>query len=405
MQVPRLNKIIAFILIFCSVAVQANTIDFTQISSEKEWKAIFQKAKEENKLVFVDVYTDWCGYCKKLDKEVYTDERVVAFFNENFINVKFNAETPFGYPRAAAFNVEGYPTMLFLTDEQQVFERIGGFVPVDALMAYGQDVSESWLRLPFLAQRYISGEMTSDEQLEYIGILARGDNEKAHEVAKGYIAKLTPASYEEIETLWLVSQYGNYIDDAPYKHILANKEQIIEWHGDSEYEDFLKAAYNDNLMLAIRYGDKELLNRIVTETLPEFVEEVTLPEAAHVTKKVFAGQREEWTDYQLEINSYLNNHVLRSEREQFLFSNALEIVDSYSSDEMIGFAAELLDQLLEMNENHFEGLTLSAYTDGLKGDFEACDKKLEKAEELATNSDKKEMLEGLKEAISVLKDS
>ncbi len=46
----------------------------------------------EDRTVLVDLYTDWCGWCKKMDKNTFTDPEVVKFLNENFVLVKFNAE-------------------------------------------------------------------------------------------------------------------------------------------------------------------------------------------------------------------------------------------------------------------------------------------------------------------------
>jgi thioredoxin-related protein len=56
------------------------------------WEEVQQLVKEDPKPVFVDVYTDWCGWCKKMDKGTFTDPQVVEFMNKNFHAVKFNAE-------------------------------------------------------------------------------------------------------------------------------------------------------------------------------------------------------------------------------------------------------------------------------------------------------------------------
>ncbi len=50
------------------------------------------KTQENPKMIFVDVYTDWCGWCKKMDKETFTDAAVIDYINENFYAVKMNAE-------------------------------------------------------------------------------------------------------------------------------------------------------------------------------------------------------------------------------------------------------------------------------------------------------------------------
>jgi len=56
------------------------------------WEEVQALVKEEPKQVFVDVYTDWCGWCKKMDAGTFTDPAVVEFMNEHYYAVKFNAE-------------------------------------------------------------------------------------------------------------------------------------------------------------------------------------------------------------------------------------------------------------------------------------------------------------------------
>src|SRR5687767_5878813 len=52
------------------------------------WPQVLEKAKKENKYIFLDCYTTWCGPCKWMDKDVYTNDTVGQFFNEKFISVK-----------------------------------------------------------------------------------------------------------------------------------------------------------------------------------------------------------------------------------------------------------------------------------------------------------------------------
>jgi thioredoxin-related protein len=68
----------------------------TVVAQEKiQWltfEEAFQKTSQEPKMVFVDVYTDWCGWCKKMDKETFMDPTVISYINENFYAIKLNAE-------------------------------------------------------------------------------------------------------------------------------------------------------------------------------------------------------------------------------------------------------------------------------------------------------------------------
>lgn len=89
-------------------------------------------AKERNKKVIVDVYTDWCGWCKRMDKDAYGNADVKKLIEENFILVKLDAEGPathsyngkkYSDPDLAAFfEVTGYPTTVFLSPDGKILE-------------------------------------------------------------------------------------------------------------------------------------------------------------------------------------------------------------------------------------------------------------------------------------------
>ena len=56
------------------------------------WNEGYQKAVKTNKILLVDAYTDWCGWCKRMDRDTYTDAEVIKKINDYFIPVKFNPE-------------------------------------------------------------------------------------------------------------------------------------------------------------------------------------------------------------------------------------------------------------------------------------------------------------------------
>lgn len=56
------------------------------------WNEAVKAAEKTKKKVFIDCYTDWCGWCKKMDASTFKDPAIVAYMNENFHAVKFNAE-------------------------------------------------------------------------------------------------------------------------------------------------------------------------------------------------------------------------------------------------------------------------------------------------------------------------
>src|ERR1043165_798064 len=77
------------------------------------------KAKQENKLVFVDCMTSWCGPCKQMDKFVFTQDSVADFFNVKFVNLQLDMEKGEGPKLAKEFHVEAFPTFLLLNSNRK----------------------------------------------------------------------------------------------------------------------------------------------------------------------------------------------------------------------------------------------------------------------------------------------
>lgn len=75
------------------------------------WAEALEKAKIEDKLLFVDAYAQWCGPCKVMAKNVFTQKKVGDFFNENFINLKMDMETTDGASFGHKYPVSAYPTL------------------------------------------------------------------------------------------------------------------------------------------------------------------------------------------------------------------------------------------------------------------------------------------------------
>ncbi len=129
------------------------------LAQEVEWitwdEAVARVQSDSNdKKVFVDVYTDWCGWCKRMDKDTFQNPEVAAYMSENFLMVKLDGEQkePIqykgktyefvpsgrkGYHELAAALLQGrlsYPTVVFLDEEMNMLSPVPGYQKPDPFL-------------------------------------------------------------------------------------------------------------------------------------------------------------------------------------------------------------------------------------------------------------------------------
>lgn len=125
------------------------------------WNAGLAAAASSKKPVIADVYTDWCGWCKRMDRDVYARADVSEYLNAHFVMVRLNAESDervnyagrvlTGRTLAGGFQVTGYPTTIFLRPNGEHMVNVPGYVPAEKFLKLVRfigdghmDRGESW---------------------------------------------------------------------------------------------------------------------------------------------------------------------------------------------------------------------------------------------------------------------
>lgn len=137
-----------FPILFLAIAAGAFFLfSSTKGESPVKWKSFdsaITESKQENRKMVISVYTDWCSWCKKMEKSTYGNENVASYLNENFIPVKVNAESreKLSYmgqtiserELSKGFNISGYPSTVFLDENQQIITVIPGYIEAEQFL-------------------------------------------------------------------------------------------------------------------------------------------------------------------------------------------------------------------------------------------------------------------------------
>ena len=176
-----MKKLVLSVVILCgfTMSLLAQGIQFR----EGSWKEILEIAKKENKLVFVDNYTSWCGPCKKMVSEIFPLKEVGDFYNANFICYKLDCEKGDGVEVAKTYQIMSFPTYLYVDGNGKLFYRSGAYMPAEKFIEEGK-----------IALAEFSDKRTIEE---WEALYAKKKNNASF--VKGYIAKRNRAKLDNAD--------------------------------------------------------------------------------------------------------------------------------------------------------------------------------------------------------------
>lgn len=158
-------------------AAQANE----KIEWAKDWNEARRAAESSNQLIMIDFFTDWCGWCKRLDKDTYSDTAVIKLARD-FVAFKTDAEKE-GEELAKKYEVRGYPTILFVEKTGEVVGRIGGYMPPEPFIEEVTRIRDAHKELPKLEARLKESPDDGEANARYAEIMAMRDKRAEAEAA------------------------------------------------------------------------------------------------------------------------------------------------------------------------------------------------------------------------------
>ncbi|MFI3314713.1 MAG: thioredoxin family protein [Rikenellaceae bacterium] len=118
-----MRKLLITLSLFLTVISATAQVTFEESAT---LSSLLTKSKEEGKLIFVDCYASWCGPCKFMDNNVFSNKNVGEFMNDNFINAKFDMEKDEGPTIGRKYSIKSYPTFLILDSKGNIVAKLVG---------------------------------------------------------------------------------------------------------------------------------------------------------------------------------------------------------------------------------------------------------------------------------------
>ncbi len=250
-------SLILFLFSSASATAQEEGIEFLPMSLS-EAKTFSASTK---KLIFIDCYTTWCGPCKWMSANIFTNDTVADFYNRNFLCLKMDMEKGEGKRIARKYGVSAYPTLLFLDHEGNVQERKVGasrtvmdYVDLGLLAMNpfrnlrGHQLSfDSGARDPLFLKEYL-------EKLSNAGISSRA-------VFDTLYTAWGEEEYAKAENFELYSEFDFDFDSRAFQNMLTHFPYYQKTFGEKA-DEYAKSVFLISHSSAVRKKDKEGLAQI-----------------------------------------------------------------------------------------------------------------------------------------------
>lgn len=220
------------------------------------WEEALAKAAAEDKLIFVDAYASWCGPCKAMSRNVFPQAEVGAFFNSNFINMKFDMEKEESAAFRKKHSVSAYPTLFFINGKNDVVHKSVGGKQVATLIEAGKVAISKMDDISVLAARWEDGDRTPKLAFKYIRALVRQQQPHA-KIANDYLR--TQQDFSSADHLNLLLVAATDADSRIFDLLVANKAAAIALVGKKAFDAQVAKAVQSTLAKAVEFRSEDLL--------------------------------------------------------------------------------------------------------------------------------------------------
>ncbi len=239
-----------FLTFSFNILAQDREIEFRDLTFSEALTA----ADEENKPIFMDCYTTWCGPCKWMAANIFTKNEIADFYNENFVCVKFDMEKGEGIELAKEFKIRAYPTLLFVNANRElVMKQIGAPRDPEPYINLGENAKSEDYNLIALSKNVDDNLSDASYMAKYFEVMASADMVDP-EMTDLYFSQTPKDEWLKKENVEILTFIDHDIEGEMFQDILARSEEYIAV--DSKMEQVIGYSVG-NALLNTAYSREE----------------------------------------------------------------------------------------------------------------------------------------------------
>lgn len=239
------------------------------------YREVLEKAKAENKKVFIDFYTTWCGPCKEMSSKVFMDADVAKYFNEKFISYQINAEDKAFATEVSRYEVTAYPTLVIADETGKLLGKQVGACDRSYFLKFAQSATGECLSFEAmynkLKKEKQNDALVQDFLLEAPNYLVRQSGQeltrwelRVERVYKDYCKRKTTADWmnaKDFDVLQLFHTEAE-TDDPFLNYIMSHYDEVVQAVGEENVFRFVFTLHLGLIDHQARKGNMDYLKNL-----------------------------------------------------------------------------------------------------------------------------------------------
>ena len=388
----KIKSNILLLLLFIAPLTMKAQVEFIEVETLEQMKAAQKKASDGMLMLFVDVYATWCGPCKMMDSEVYTDPAVADYMNAHYLSVRMDGESDFGRIYASEQQLEGYPSMFIFSDDGERVSNIVGFTPAGELVTNLKSVVDGHKKVKTYRAQYQNGTLDAEGFADYITVVRdMGNQEEADRLASEYMDQVMEAKTKLSDDDIRVVAFYMDLDDTWWEEFSSDPDRLRRILG----EDYMLAnekIYNKTLVKAVDEDRIDLISKMANELAPL----VELETISWDLRSLPFIQYYYYTNKTDELISYVDKRFAsdRKDDHRWLYGAASQITDmdqQYQTEQLLKKELEWYAACIELDEHFdyyfYQGMVFFFLKEGVNAK-----ESFSKAESLASTQEQQDMV-------------
>lgn len=326
------------------------------------WEQACEIADARQKPLFVYVYVGYERESTRMNNEIFTNQKVIRFYENNFINLKINLHSQQGTYFRQKYKLRDFPSVLFFDQKRKLITQDGGFKSVNEFLRIGNYALKSNQYKPLagiispIYTDFIEKKMQYENGVRHSDFLynlaydLKKFNDSFQPIVKEYIEKEGVNNLTKRRHLNFIFDFADDINEQPFEILLSYKERYIEIFGKEKVDARIKKTIRSAVIIAARYQ-----NLKVFESIKHTIDEAQLSnkrDFEFLMLTVYYENTENWAEFTKTTETYTrqNPYIEASILNDLAWRYTLFIEDKVKLQEALTWS----ERAIEMNPKEFK---------------------------------------------------